>query len=570
MTRNGCPRARDLAYPAAVIALAIAMLALAALLYALVDLLVAFFLGIVVAAALQPWHAKLVHFGVPRGLAVLLIYLLILTVLLIVGILVEPVLVEQISSFLSTLPAQYTAFRDALRGSATPLFHMIGRRLPAFEALPSAAAISPALYEGIFGFTTSLLGFLGYFVTVLAVGFYWTMEVPRVERLLLSLTPVNRRQQVLDIWHEIEAKLGAFIRGQAILMLAVGVMSGIGYAIIGLPNAFALAVLAGLLEAVPLIGPTLAAVPAVLAALPLGFTSILAVLGWTVFVQLAENNVLVPRIMSQTVGISALMGIFGVLAFGILYGVVGVFVAIPVMASIQVLFDRLLLRDDVREEAAGAATSPLERLRTRAHSLRQQARMRLRGRDTRPGGATRTVDYVVDAVDQEIERAVERVETIIIAAERKAAANPDAHELIVGELHGATEHIEQAGQHVENAVAEATTPQNGANTAAASDEQAQPDSVARQAASVEVLTTQLGLPKPEADERPNASGAEGESAAQAAAEGIEEVEKLLAAAPETSAAQLAAVERLKQAEEAVERAEAKMAELENSRRNNRK
>jgi predicted PurR-regulated permease PerM len=107
---------------------------------------------------------------------------------------------------------------------------------------------------------------LVYIVTLLAVAFYWTMEVGRFERLIVSLMPVERRVRVLNIWHEIESKLGGFVRGQGLAMVA----SGIGYALIGLPNALALGVLAGLLEAVPLLGPVLAAVPVVLVALPIG------------------------------------------------------------------------------------------------------------------------------------------------------------------------------------------------------------------------------------------------------------------------------------------------------------
>jgi predicted PurR-regulated permease PerM len=142
---------------------------------------------------------------------------------------------------------------------------------------------------------------------------------------------------VLNIWHEIESKLGGFVRGQGLAMLAIGVASGIGYELIGVPNALALAVLAGVLEAVPMLGPILAAVPAVLVALPIGLNTALLVVGLAAVLQMTENYVLIPRIMDKTVGVSALVNILAVLAFGALYGFAGILIAIPMAAAIQVL-----------------------------------------------------------------------------------------------------------------------------------------------------------------------------------------------------------------------------------------
>ena len=129
--------------------------------------------------------------------------------------------------------------------------------------------------------TTTIVKLPAYFVTVLAIGFYWTMEVPQFQRLLLSLLAVERRPRALNIWREIESKLGGFMRGQGLAMLAIGAGSALGYALIGLPNVLALAVLAGLLEAVPMIGPILAVVPAVLVALPLGVYTVTVQVGST-------------------------------------------------------------------------------------------------------------------------------------------------------------------------------------------------------------------------------------------------------------------------------------------------
>jgi predicted PurR-regulated permease PerM len=451
------PDTIDLRRVAAATAVAIGTVAMAALVYLLLDILLLLFLGIVVAAALRPSHVRLCRWGVPKGLAVLVIYLLLLIGLVLIALVVGPVLIEQMSTFAAQAPATYASVRSQLQASTTAPFHLIGQRLPPFEHLAQALTdVAPQLYQDAVGVTTSVLKLFAYFVTVLVVGFYWTMEVPRLERLLLSLLAVERRARTLNIWHEIESKLGGFMRGKGLAMLTIGAASAIGYALIGLPNILALAVLAGLLEAVPLIGPVLAVVPALLVALPLGLSRVLLVIGFTMILQLIENNVLVPRIMHRAVGVSALVGILAVLVFGTLYGFLGVLVAIPMTAVIQVLLDTTLVNAEPAREAQGLEGSPWAGLRTRVRALRQQARVRLRARTSRMGIDPATADHVVDAVDQQIEVAVARVETIISVAEETAepmAAQERA--AIVDELRGATEEIEQAVERVDTIVSAA-------------------------------------------------------------------------------------------------------------------
>ena len=444
----------DLRRVAAATAVAIGTVAIAALVYLLLDILLLLFLGIVVAAALQPWHVVLCRWGVPKGLAVLLIYLFLLTGLVLMALVVGPVLIEQISTFAAEVPGTYASIRSHLQGSATAPFHLIGQRLPPFERLTQTLTdVAPQLYQGAVGVTTSIIKLPFYVVTVLAVGFYWTMELPRLERLLLSLLAVGRRPRALNMWHEIESKLGGFVRGQGLAMLAIAAASAVGYALIGLPHVLALAVLAGVLEAVPLIGPVLAAVPAVLVALPFGLNMVLLVIGFALILQLLENNVLIPRIMHHAVGVSALVGMLAVLAFGTLYGMLGVLIAIPMTAVLQVLLDTILVNAEPVEESDDLVGSPWSGLRTRVRAIRQGARGRLRARKSRMGIDSGTADYVVDAVDQQIEVAVARVENIISVAQQSSeplAAQERA--AIVEKLHDATEEIEQAVERADTIV----------------------------------------------------------------------------------------------------------------------
>jgi hypothetical protein len=258
---------------------------------------------------------------------------------------------------------------------------------------------------------------------------------------------------VLNVWHEIESKLGAYLRAQGLAMLTIGAASAMGYALIGLPNVLALGFLAGLLEAVPLIGPTLASVPAVLVALPFGLNTVLMVVGFSVVVQVTENNVLIPRIMHKAVGVSALVGILAVLAFGTLYGLLGVFIAIPMTAAIQVLLESMVV-EETPTAAEDPAQNPWAGLRARIRALRQQVRVRLRARESRMGIDPATADHVADALDQQIEQAGAQVERTISAAEEISeplAAKERA--AIVGKLEGPMESLEQAVEKVETVIA---------------------------------------------------------------------------------------------------------------------
>jgi predicted PurR-regulated permease PerM len=441
----------DLRRIAAATAVAIATVALAALAYRLIDVFLLLFIGISIAAALQPSHGKLCRWGVPKGLSVLVIYLLFFVGLVLIALVVGPVLIEQSRTFAAELPHTYATLRSRLQTSGAAPLELIGHRLPTFER--STDVVLGEASRDIVGITMGVVHLFAYFVTVLAVAFYWTMELPRLERLTVSLLPVGRRAHVLNVWHEIESKLGAYLRAQGLAMLTIGAASAMGYALIGLPNVLALGFLAGLLEAVPLIGPTLASVPAVLVALPFGLNTVLMVVGFSVVVQVTENNVLIPRIMHKAVGVSALVGILAVLAFGTLYGLLGVFIAIPMTAAIQVLLESMVV-EETPTAAEDPAQNPWAGLRARIRALRQQVRVRLRARESRMGIDPATADHVADAVDQQIEQAGAQVERTISAAEKTSeplAAKERA--AIVGKLEGPMESLEQAVEKVETVIA---------------------------------------------------------------------------------------------------------------------
>jgi predicted PurR-regulated permease PerM len=146
-----------------------------------------------------------------------------------------------------------------------------------------------------------------------------------------------------------ETKVSAYIGGQSILMLVVGSMALLAYGLIGLPYILVLAFVAGVMEAVPLIGPLMGAIPALLVALSIGPDKAIWVIVATLVIQQLENSILVPRIMSRAVGVNPFVTLLALLAFSSLLGIAGALMAIPLAAIIQLLLDRFVFHPDVAE-----------------------------------------------------------------------------------------------------------------------------------------------------------------------------------------------------------------------------
>jgi predicted PurR-regulated permease PerM len=190
---------------------------------------------------------------------------------------------------------------------------------------------------------------LGIFFTF-AVAAYWIFERHRAVDFVASLFPRPKRKRILDTWNLIDLKLGAFVRGQLLLVVLVAtVLSGCFWAI-GLPYFLLIGAFAGLVEVIPVIGPIAAGALAV----AVGFTASwhialaagLCVLG----VRLAEDYIIIPRVLGEAVGLSPLVVLVSVTAMGILFGGFAVILAVPLAAVLVTLVDVLVRDVDPAEE----------------------------------------------------------------------------------------------------------------------------------------------------------------------------------------------------------------------------
>jgi predicted PurR-regulated permease PerM len=315
------------------------------LLWSIHEAIFLFFLAILLATAIEPIVNRLRRGPFTRGSGVLAVYTVIVATLGLLATFLAPSLAAQGAAFVEGLPERLVsleAYADGLRPRplrdvAVGLLHELRESTEHPTALPSGNLLELG--------ATAAEAVLSFF-TVFVLAFYWLVERASIKRALLRMVPAHRAKDVNTVWMEVEQKLGGWVRGLLLLMLVMGVMASVGFFFIGLPNPFLLGVIAAFAEAIPLVGPFLAFAPAVLVALTIDPYMALLVVVFAIVAQQFEGNVLVPRIMGRTVGVSPLTVMLGILIGAILYGIPGAALAVPVAGAIQVILAHTLRMED--------------------------------------------------------------------------------------------------------------------------------------------------------------------------------------------------------------------------------
>ncbi len=415
-----------------------------------------FFVAVALEVAMRPAVQWLEARGVRRWLGVLLLYMLLLGVIILIVWLAAPMLIRQTSAMLPQFPDQYQNLRSWLSASPSRLLQSVAAALPvefpwaavlaeasgAASATPAAdaAAALPAVGAGADVLTTgagaaeaaapvssswSLLrvGAYGAFVALMifALSFYWTLERELITRRLEMRIPRQRREQVRGLIAEMEGKIGGYFRGEAILCLVVGGVSTVAFLLIGVPYALALGLIMGIFEAIPVLGPILGAVPAIIITLAAAPDKVFWVIGALFAIQTLEGNLLVPRVMDKSVGVNAIISILALTVFGILFGLGGAILAIPLAAIVQILINRALFDLSVPEEtlALGEQGAPGKRdrlalLRMETQELAQD--MRKQVRNARDGAGQ--PDPRSEEAEDRIERIAQDLDAILVQMEK--------------------------------------------------------------------------------------------------------------------------------------------------------
>jgi predicted PurR-regulated permease PerM len=304
------------------------------LLYLVREIIALVFVSIVLAAAFDPWVDWFEKYKIPRAIAILMIYVIILAVLGITIILLIPPVSEQISQIAHNFPFYYQKLSEVLSNLQNETSQDTSSQLP--TALETISATLTGATKSIFATISSLFGGLISLIAVLVLVFYMTVEEEFLKKFILLLTPQTYQDHLIGLINRIQKKIGMWLRGQLTLCLIVAMLVYLGLTLLGVKYALLLAIIAGILEIVPFVGPTVSAIPAVFVAFSDSLVKVLLVVLLYFIVQQFENHVIVPKVMQKAVGLNPIIVIVVVLVGAKLGGVLGALLAVPVAAAIGV------------------------------------------------------------------------------------------------------------------------------------------------------------------------------------------------------------------------------------------
>lgn len=270
----------------------------------------------------------------PRWLAILVLYVFIIGTVTAIGFLIFPPLIQQAKELWNAVPGMFDRAQDWLISKG-----LLSERLTLRQAVQQADASGGGekAVGTVFTAVVGVVGGLFGLFTILVLTFYFLVEAGRLRESFLQLFARRNRARVDAATRDITVKVSAWLGGQLVLGLTIGVTSALGLWLLDIPFFYVLALISGVGEMIPVVGPILAAIPAIAVASTVSLKKVLFVIIFFVVQQQFENHILVPKIMSRQVGVSAVTVILALLIGGNLLGIPGAILAVPTAAIIQVL-----------------------------------------------------------------------------------------------------------------------------------------------------------------------------------------------------------------------------------------
>jgi predicted PurR-regulated permease PerM len=310
-------------------------------LWKLKELLALLFIAFTLAAAMRPGIDWLYRHRIPRGVGLLLHYLAILALVLVLLWLVVPRAVHQVDAAVNGNAIGHAA--QSSTGVKHDILVAIQKRL---NHLPKAGTL---IHKGVGIGRAALDGLIGA-LFVFAAAAYWIFERESSVDMVACLVPRTNRKKLRDTWHLIDLKLGAYVRGQVFLISVVATVLSTAFFFVGEPYWLLVGVFAGVVEIIPVVGPLAAGATAV----GVGLTQsvhVAVLAGLCVFaMRMAQDYVIVPRVMGNVVGISPLVVLCSALAMNLLFGGAAVVLSVPLAAVIVTLVDVIVRDKDPAEQ----------------------------------------------------------------------------------------------------------------------------------------------------------------------------------------------------------------------------
>jgi predicted PurR-regulated permease PerM len=293
------------------------------------------FLAFTIAAAMRPGVDALYRRRIPRGVGIGVHYLALAAAVGLLLYFVIPSVIDQVNEAVPTSQAELEEEAAASTGIRERVLREVQERL---DELPSAEElVDPAVEITVAAFEVAV----GIIFT-LACAAYWIFERRRAQELVVSLVPHRHRTLVRETWDLVDLKLGAYVRGQLLLVVLVATVLSVAFWIIGLPFWLLIAIFAGVVEVIPVIGPLAAGALAVGVGFTVSWQTALAAGIIVTVVRLVEDYTVIPRVLGHAVGLTPLTVLVAVAAIAILFGGFAVILAIPFAAVLATLVDVLV------------------------------------------------------------------------------------------------------------------------------------------------------------------------------------------------------------------------------------
>ena len=319
-------------------------------LYILKDVLIIFLFALIIASAISPFANWLDEKGFPRLLGVLLLFLVVLALIVGVLSLIIPYISQDISQLVSTLPqfvAKVSTSLGRVQDGSPQYLDFISEIQNILQGFSDYLQQSS---QSILGLIISIFGGVMSAIAILIISFYLSVTKKGIEGFLGSIVPEKYENYAIGLWKRAEYKVGLWLQGQLLIGLIMGLIVYVGLSLMGIKFALILGFLAAIFEIVPIVGPVLAAIPAIFLAFLLSPAMGLWVIVFYVVVQQLENHILVPVVLGKTVGLNPVIVIIALLIGQSLAGIPGMILSVPIATIIVEMMDDFSKHKDSRRQ----------------------------------------------------------------------------------------------------------------------------------------------------------------------------------------------------------------------------
>lgn len=340
-------------------------------------------LSTIIAAAMTPLVERVRH-PIPLGfgkiwtpnkaIIALALYLVVLLFAVAIGALVIPPMISDMAHFVAGLPQRLEGVQGWLDNTlgtyplldSTGLGSSLGNNTG--FGVGQVTGFARSFMTGVMNVMRVITGVFSFtldFILVLILAVWLTSSSTGVRQYFLGFLPRKHQTHAESLTSRIGDRLGGWLRGQIVLSAIIGAMALVGLLALGVPAAFLLAFIAAIGEAIPILGPVISAVPAIIAGSTISLTKGLLVLGLYIVIQQAENHLIVPNVMQRAVKVHPLAVIVALLIGAQLYGIMGAILSVPVAAAFSVIVNEI--RDDIRENDTSHRVGPRIKRKEQPH-----------------------------------------------------------------------------------------------------------------------------------------------------------------------------------------------------------